>query len=149
MCYNEKNVKECCIMKMRVIYFSKKKKMADLAEVLSENSDGYKPDTIPPDYSLDREKLLVLGMSKLTNLPDAVRRFCVNLKPATVKNVALYTDRPEAEAKEFIEMMRGTGANILDTVHYVKSEFLPFKNATEEEKKDAKEWFESILPQLK
>ena len=136
-------------MKMRVIYFSGKKKIADLAEYLSKNSDDYKPDTIPPDYSLDKEKLLVLGMSRLTKLPDDVRRFCTNLKPATVKNIALYTDRPEAEAKEFIKLVRENGGNIFDNVLYVKSEMLPFKKASEEEKKAADEWFEQILPQLK
>lgn len=136
-------------MKMRVIYFSKKKKMIDLAEYLSKNSDEYKPDTIPPDYSLDKEKLLVLGMSKLEKLPDEVRRFCTNFKPGIVKNVALYTDRPESEAKAFIALVRETGGNILDNVLYVKSEFLPFKKASDEEKKAADEWFEKILPQLK
>ncbi|MBR4256787.1 MAG: flavodoxin family protein [Clostridia bacterium] len=136
-------------MKMRVIYYSKSKKIADIAEYLSKNSDEYKPDTIPPDYSLDKEKLLVLGMSKLTKLPDDVRRFCMNLKPATVRNIALYTDRPEAEAKEFIKQLKESGANIFDNVLYVKSEFLSFKKASDEEKKAADEWFESILPQLK
>lgn len=136
-------------MKMRVIYYSKKKKISDLAEYLSKNSDDYKPDTIPPDYSLDKEKLLVLGMSKLVKLPDDVRRFCTNLKPAAVKNIALYTDRPESEAKEFIKMMRESGANIFDSVLYVKSEFLSFKKASAEEKKAADEWFETLLPQLK
>ena len=136
-------------MKMRVIYYSKKKKISILAEHLSENSDDYKPDTIPPDYSLDKEKFLVLGMSKLTKLPDDVRRFCTNLKPATVKNIALYTDRPEAEAKEFIKMLRESGANILDTVLYVKPSVFPFSKPTSDELKAADEWFESILPQLK
>ena len=136
-------------MKMRVIYYSSKKKIADLAEYLSKNSDDYKPDTIPPDYSLDKEKLLVLGMSKLKKLPDDVRRFVTNLKPATVKNIALYTDRPEEEAKEFVKLLRDGGANVIENVFYVKSEFLSFKKASEEEKKAADEWFESILPQLK
>ncbi|MBQ7700577.1 MAG: hypothetical protein IJT49_09585 [Clostridia bacterium] len=136
-------------MKMRVIYYSNKKKIADLAEYLSKNSDDYKPDTIPPDYSLDKEKFLVLGMSKLKKLPDDVRRFCLNLKPATVKNIALYTDRPEAEAKEFIKLLKESGANVIDNVLYVKSEFFSFTKAKEEEQKAADEWFESILPQLK
>lgn len=136
-------------MKMRVIYYSNAKKIEDLAEYLSKNSDDYKPDTIPPDYSLDKEKLLVLGMSKLKKLPDDVRRFVTNLKPATVKNIALFTDRPEAEANEFVKLLRDSGANVIESVFYVKSEFLPFKKASEEEKKAADEWFESILPQLK
>jgi hypothetical protein len=134
---------------MRVIYYSNAKKIEDLAEYLSKNSDDYKPDTIPPDYSLDKEKLLVLGMSKLKKLPDDVRRFVTNLKPATVKNIALFTDRPEAEAKEFVKLLRDSGANVIENVFYVKSEFLPFKKASDEEKKAADEWFESILPQLK
>lgn len=136
-------------MKMRVIYYSKKRKIADLAEHLSKNSDDYKPDTIPPDYSLDKEKLLVLGMSKLKKLPDDVRRFCMNLKPATVKNVALYTDRPEGEAKEFIRLMRESGANVIENVLYLSSGAFSFSKAKPEEKKAADEWFESILPQLK
>ena len=136
-------------MKMRVIYYSNAKKIEDLAEYLSKNSDDYKPDTIPPDYSLDKEKLLVLGMSKLKKLPDDVRRFVTNLKPATVKNIALFTDRPETEANEFVKLLRDSGANVIENVFYVKSEFLPFKKASDEEKKAADEWFESILPQLK
>ena len=46
-------------------------------------------------------------------------------------------------------MVRENGGNILDDVYYVKSEFLPFKKATEEEKKGADEWFERILPKLR
>ena len=136
-------------MKMRVIYYSKKKKMSDLALYLSKNSDEYKPDTIPPDYSLDKEKLLVLGMSKLSKLPDDVRRFCMNLGPSITKNVALYTDRTPEEAAVFVKALRDSGANVLDDILYVKSEFLPFKKASEEEKKQADEWFEKILPRIK
>lgn len=136
-------------MKMRVIYYSNKKKMSDLALYLSKNSDEYKPDTIPPDYSLDKEKLLVLGMSKLSKLPDPIRRFCMNLGPAITKNVALYTDRSPEEAAEFVKTLRDSGANVLDDILYVKSEFFPFKKASDEEKKQADEWFEKILPRLK
>ena len=121
-------------MKMRVIYFSSKKKILDLADHLSKNSDDYKPDKIPPDYSLDKEKLLVLGMSQLSKLPDEVRRFVTNLRPGVVKNVALYTDRPEKEASEFIAKLRENDTNVIDDVLYVKSEFLPFKKASDEEK---------------
>lgn len=134
---------------MRVIYYSKKKKIAELAEYLSKNSDDYKPDTIPPDYSLDKEKLLVLGMSALVKLPDDVRRFCSNLGPAVAKNIALYTDRTPEEAAEFIKNVRESGGNILDDVLYVKSEFLGLKGAADEEKKQADEWFARILPRLK
>ena len=136
-------------MKMRVIYFSSKKKILDLADHLSKNSDDYKPDKIPPDYSLDKEKLLVLGMSQLSKLPDEVRRFVTNLRPGVVKIVALYTDRPEKEASEFIAKLRENDTNVIDDVLYVKSEFLPFKKASDEEKKQADEWFERILPRLK
>lgn len=136
-------------MKMRVIYYSGKKKIADLAEYLSKNSEDYKADTIPPDYSLDKEKLLVLGLSISSKLPDEVRRFCTNLKPDRAKNIAIYTDSTPEAAAQFIELIKGAGANVIDNILYVKSEFLPFKKASDDEKAAADEWFEKILAQIK
>lgn len=51
-------------MKMRVLYFSGKKKIADLSDYLSKNVDEGKEDlVIPPAYSLQNERFLVLGVS--------------------------------------------------------------------------------------
>ncbi len=136
-------------MKMRALYFTSKKKLISLAEYLSKNSDDYKADKIPPDYSLDKQRLLVMAVSTGDPIPDVLRRFSAGMTPDKAKNVALITDSSEANIKSLINVLSEGGANIIEDVMYVKTGFLSFGGASDDEKKQADEWFEKILTQVK
>lgn len=139
-----------CIMKMRVLYFPQKnKKIADIAEHLSKNSDDYKADKIPPDYSLDKERLLVLGVSVGAKLPDDFRRFCSNLTAERAKNIAVYSDSSKENTEALISLIKEHGGNVVGDVFYVKSSFLALGKASAEEKAQADSWFDDVLKLLK
>ena len=64
-------------MKMRVLTSTNKGKLLVLAERVATKAEStYKVDSIPPDYSLDRERLLVIVAT--VNLP------CPTLSVASV-----------------------------------------------------------------
>lgn len=134
---------------MRTLYFSGKKKIITLAQYLEKNSDNYKADKIPPDYSLDKERLLVLAVSTASPIPDVLRRFCSGMTPDKAKNVAIITDSTEANAKALIDVLKAGGSNVIEDVMYVKTGLLSFGGASDEEKKQADEWFERISADLK
>ncbi len=136
-------------MKMRALFFTSKKKLISLAEYLSKNSDEYKADKIPPDYSLDKQRLLVMLVSTSNPLPDVLRRFSAGMSPDKAKNVAIITDGTEENAKALINVLKEGGSNVIEDVMYVKTGFLSFGGASDEEKKQADTWFEKILTQLK
>ncbi len=136
-------------MKMRALHFTSKKKLISLAEYLSKNSDEYKADKIPPDYSLDKQRLLVMSVSTGNPIPDVLRRFSVGMSPDKAKNVAIITDATEENAKELIKVLAEGGSNVIEDVMYVKTGFLSFGGANDDEKKQADEWFEKVVAQLK
>ncbi len=136
-------------MKMRTLYFSGKKKLVALAQHLEKNSDNYKADKIPPDYSLDKERLLIMAVSTSNPIPDILRRFSAGMTPDKAKNVALITDATEENAKALIDVLKAGGSNVIENVLYVKTGFLPFGSASEEEKKQADAWYEKIITELK
>ncbi len=136
-------------MKMRALHFTKKKKLIELAEYLSKNSDEYKADKIPPDYSLDKQRLLVMTVSISSPIDDVLRRFSAGMSPDKAKNVAIITDATPDNAKALIDVLSAGGSNIIDDVMYVKTGFLPFGSASADEKKQADTWFENILTKLK
>ena len=73
--------------KMRFLYYSKQAKMKALGELikeefnLSENHNAI--DIIPPAYSCEKERLVVLGISSKNDIDDVVRRFCCELNRGT------------------------------------------------------------------
>ena len=88
-------------MKMRVLTATNKGKLLVLADQVARKAEStYKVDSIPPDYSLDRERLLVIVATVKSSLSDSFRRFCADLSKERASNVALIADGlPEDVAK--------------------------------------------------
>ena len=72
-------------------------KMKEIAAYLAKNGN-YASDVIPPAYSCDRERLVVLCVST-GKTSDAFRRFCQELSKDKAQNVALIVDGSETDAK--------------------------------------------------
>ena len=138
-------------IKMRVLYASGKAKMAAMASMV--HAEFALPinavDKIPPAYSCDKERLVVLMLSLKGEPDDQLRLFCRELTKARAQNVALVIDGPEAAAKRMKEILGEAGTNIIDEVLYVNCGFLPFlKGVKEEEKTALLEWAHRIVDNL-
>lgn len=141
-------------LKMRFLYYSKKAKMKELAEAikvefdLSQNYNAI--DVIPPAYSCENERLVILALSG-NNLDDMVRRFCRELDKKKTQNVALLIDGNERIMQDALAVLRETGTNVVDNVKIVKFGGLPIFGGklSDVEKKDLLEWVHSVVDSIK
>ena len=137
-------------MKMRALVVSKKGKLKTIGELLAKNG-AYAADVIPPAYSCDRERLVVIIATLRSSMPDSFRRFCQELSKDKAQNVALIVDGCETDAKMVADWVANAGANVIDNVLYfpVKGLFAGFsKNLTAEETAKVNNWYESVVAAL-
>ena len=141
-------------LKMRFLYYSGKGKIKAMAEIvkkefdLSQNHNAI--DIIPPAYSCENERLVILAVSGKGEPDDILRRFCFELNKKKAQNVALLVDGDEKMGNRLLEVLKETGTNVFDNVKYVKIGGLPFLSGkvTEEEKQDLVAWIQSIIDNL-
>lgn len=143
-------------LKMRFLYYSGKAKMKAMAEIvkkefdLSQNHNAI--DIIPPAYSCENERLVILAVSGKGEPDDVLRRFCFELDKKKAQNVALLVDGDEKMANKLLEVLKETGTNVIENVKYVKIGGLPFLGGgkvTEEEKADLVAWVKDTIDNLK
>ena len=136
-------------MKMRALVVSRKGKLKTIGEMLAKNGT-YAADVIPPAYSCDRERLVVIIASLSSSMPDAFRRFCQELSKDKAQNVALIVDGSETDAKMVANWIKDAGANVIDNILYFPvGLFASFsKTLTPEETSKVNAWYESVLAAL-
>ncbi len=142
-------------LKMRFLYFSKKSKMKDLGEAikkefdLSQNHNAI--DIIPPAYSCENERLVILALSGKGELDDATRRFCRELDKKKAQNVAVLIDGDDKLKDSVLSTLKETGTNVFENVKTVKFGGLPFIGGklSDAEKQDILAWVHSIIAELK
>ena len=141
-------------LKMRFLYYSGKNKIKAMAEAvkvefdLSQNHNAI--DIIPPAYSCENERLVILAVSGKGEPDDVLRRFCSELDKKKAQNVALLVDGDEKLANRLLEVLKTTGTNVSEIVKYIKLGGLPFfgGKVTEEEKKDLLDWVHAVVDNL-
>ena len=82
-------------IKMRVLYNSGKKGMAQFANAVKEKYDlpvNAVSGKFPPEYPCDKERIVILAISAKSEMPDDLRRFCGGLNKTQAQNVALLVD---------------------------------------------------------
>ena len=135
-------------MKLRVLTATKKGKLLEIANILSTAGNADKPaDIIPPAYSCDRERLVVLVVSAASKMPNAFEIFCKDLGRARAQYVALLIDGTPEKTAPILEWLKSAGANVVDEILYMNGG-LPFKflrNVTDEEKETATAWLQRVL----
>ena len=141
-------------LKMRFLYYSKKAKMKAMAELvkaefdLAQNHNAI--DIIPPAYSCENERLVILAVSGKGEPEDLVRRFCSELNKKKAQNIALLVDGDEKLANRLLETLEAAGSNVNKDVLYFKIGGLPFLGGkvTEEEKKTLLDWTHKVVDNL-
>ena len=137
-------------IKMRILYASGKKKVNQIAnEIKAQYELAFNAvDVIPPAYSCDKERIVVLIVSAKGNVSDSVRLFCRELTKARAQNVALMIHGDEAAAKNLKDILAEAGTNVLDEVLYIN---VPFFGGSlkPEEKTEIFAWIDRVIANLK
>lgn len=135
-------------MKLRVLTATNKGKLLAIAEMLSKKGESsYAVDVIPPAYSCERERLVILVVSAAAKMPNAFEVFCKDLSRARAQNVALLVDGTPDKTAPIIDWIKSAGANVLDDVLYMQGG-LPFKfmrSVSDDESETAMAWFDRVL----
>ncbi len=116
-------------IKMRVLYDSKKKGMAQLANAIKAKYDlpiNATSGKFPPEYPCDKERIVVLCLTTKGDLSDDVRRFCAELNKTRAYNVALLIDGDQATADKVSEIITNAGTNLVGTKVISLGGFLMF-----------------------
>lgn len=135
-------------MKLRVLTATNKGKLLALAEMISKKGQSdYAVDVIPPAYSCERERLVVIVATVGGKMKNSFEIFCKDLNRGRAQHVALLIDGTPENAAPVIEWIKGAGANLYDEVLYMNGG-MPFKfmrKASDEEQKTALDWFDKVL----
>lgn len=139
-------------MKLRALVYSGKGKLHTLASEIvakyaSDVANSY--DKIPPAYSCNKERLVVIAAS-VSKTPDAaLERFCRELTSERANNVAFIIDGPTEGAQALKELTMKAGANVLDEVFFIKGGLPFFKSVKPEEKDAVFTWLDKLIPLMK
>ena len=139
-------------IKMRVLYASNKSKIATMADIVKKEYDLAinAVDKIPPAYSCNNERLVILMLSLKGEPEDQLRLFCRELTKARTQNVALYVDGKASGIQKIKDTLKEAGTNVIEETFTVKGG-LPFKFAkkiSDEEKAAVLAWAENVVAQL-
>ena len=138
-------------IKMRFLYKTKNPKIQRLGEAfvqhydLKDNKNAF--DIIPPAYSCDKERLVVLALTVKKEPDDVLRRFCAELDKKKTANVALVIDGTEEAANAVKEVLKAAGTTVAEEVFYVASAgFLNLNNkVTAEDVEKFLAWAEKTI----
>ncbi len=138
-------------IKMRYLYFSGKKKFAEIGSHIKAKYDLQinSVDKIPPAYSCDKERIVVLGISAKNDLPDQLRLFCGELSKARAANVAIILDGNKAAEEAIVKALKTAGTNVVGEVLYISGGIPIFGGKpSEEELGKIDSWLDSIIENL-
>ncbi len=140
-------------IKMRVLYDSKKKGMAQLANAIKEKYQlpiNATSGKFPPEYPCDKERIVILGLTAKGELSDDVRRFCFELNKTRAYNVALIIDGDQATADKVAELITNAGTNLVGTKVINLGGFLMFGGTmTPELQTELLAWVEQMVAECK
>lgn len=139
-------------IKMRILYASGKKKINNIANTVKAQYElaFNSVDVIPPAYSCDKERIVVLIVTAKGDVSDSVRLFCRELTKARAQNVALMIDGDEAAANKLKAVLNEAGTNVIDEVLYIKGGLPIFGGSLKpEEKTEIFAWIDRVIANLK
>ena len=137
-------------IKMRILCTAGKKKLINIANMIKAEYDLSinSVDKIPPAYSCDKERIVILALSGKGDVPDDLRLFCGELTKVRASNVALLIDGNAAYADSIKTILKTAGTNVIDEVLYIKGG-LPFLSGIKPEEKTAVlDWVKRITENL-
>lgn len=139
-------------IKMRILFASNKKKIKNIAnEIKAKYELAFNSvDAIPPAYSCDKERIVILAISAKGDISDSLRLFCREMTKARAQNIALMIDGDQKVANKLKEILTEAGTNVVDEVLYVKGG-LPIIGGSikPDEKTEIFAWVDRVIQNLK
>ena len=141
-------------IKMRVLYATGQKKIQNLANDIKLKYDlaFNAVDCIPPAYSCDKERLVVLAISAkgVNGVSNPGRLFCRELTKARSQNTALLIEGDEVAANALKAILTEAGTNVIDEVFYIKGGLPIIGTKPKPEEKEAVfAWIDRAIANLK
>ena len=137
-------------IKMRVLcYPENNKKLRSIAEMIKAEYDlnVNSVDRIPPAYSCDKERLVILAIQIKGTLPDSYRLFVRELTKVRAANVAIMYAGDEGSVEKTKELLKEAGTNVIEDAKFVKVGLFNNK-VSEEEKADVLAWVKATVENL-
>lgn len=136
-------------IKMRVLCYPEKKKLTAIGNMIKAEYElnVNSVDRIPPAYSCDKERLVILAINIKGNLPDDYRLFVRELTKARAANVAILTAGDDTAVEKTKELLGEAGTNVIQNVHKIKMGLFDSK-VTDAERTEILAWVEEIKASL-
>ena len=136
-------------IKMRVLCYPEKKKLLAIGNMIKAEYDlnVNSVDRIPPAYSCDKERLVILATNLKGSLPDDYRLFVRELTKARAYNVAIIAAGDDACVERTKELIKEAGANVIEDVKRIKMGLFDNK-VTNVEKTEILEWVKKTIESL-
>lgn len=137
-------------IKMRVLHYTGKAKLLSAAELIKSEYDLAinAVDTIPPAYSCNNERIVVLVISVKDDADDTLRRFVMELTKARAQNVAIISDGKESGVNKVKGYLKKAGTNVIEDVLYMKVGLFSGKKLTDDETTAIKNWTKKVIESL-
>lgn len=140
-------------IKMRVLYSSSKKGIAAAAHAIQAKFElpvNAVDHQIPPAYSCNRERIVILCISAKKEVADAIRLFCAELTKDRAFNVALLIDGDQAVMDKLSEVISNAGTNLVGTKLINLGGFGPFGgNLSAELQDEILAWTDELVANCK
>ena len=137
-------------IKMRVLCTPGKKKLVNITQMIKQDFELNinAADVIPPAYSCDKERLVVLVVTCKGSLKDDVRLFISELNKTRAANVALMIDgTPEGDAY-VRSLLATTGTNVCADTLFINGGNLFNNKISEQEKTDIIAWVNKCIASI-
>ena len=136
-------------IKMRVLCYPEKKKLLAIGNMIKAEYElnVNSVDRIPPAYSCDKERLVILATNIKGSLPDDYRLFVRELTKARAYNVAIIAAGDDACVERTKELVKEAGANVIEDVKKIKMGLFDNK-VSDEEKTEILEWVKKTIESL-
>ena len=136
-------------IKMRVLCYPEKKKLLAIGNMIKAEYElnVNSVDRIPPAYSCDKERLVILATNIKGSLPDDYRLFVRELTKARAYNVAIIAAGDDACVEKTKELIKEAGANVIEDVKKIKMGLFDNK-VSDVEKAEILEWVKNTVASL-
>ncbi len=136
-------------IKMRVLCYPEKKKLLAIGNMIKAEYElnVNSVDRIPPAYSCDKERLVILATQIKGSLPDDYRLFVRELTKARAANVAIIAAGDDACVEKTKELLHEAGTNVIEDVKKIKIGLFDSK-VSGEEKTDVLAWVKTTIESL-
>lgn len=137
-------------IKMRVLHYTNKAKLKAAAELIKADYELAinAVDIIPPAYSCNNERIVVLVLSVKNDADDTLRRFLIELTKARAQNVAIICDGNEEAVANIKKYLAAGQTNVIDPTLFMKVGLFGGKNLSDEETAQIRTWMKNVIDSL-